>query len=744
MSAKEDKTEPKKRITTAKKVKWVIFGILGVMLLGAVIYIAPKAKAVWEMSREAAQLVKSSSISTFKDSKTTLVYDASGQELCKIKSTKDLYYIEYEQIPKTLVNAFIVMEDKSFRTHSGIDYKGIVRAAVTNQRSNEIVQGASTITQQLARNIFLTQEVTWQRKIEEMFIAWELEKKYTKEQILEFYLNNIYFGNGYYGVEAAAKGYFGKSAAELSLSEQAFIAAVPNNPTRYNPITNYDSTLKRRDLILSELYDADYIGSMDFYSAKAEAVTLNQPKETAVNNSVVTYVRHCATESLMSASGFSFRYNFNSQEDLESYQQLYDTYYTRSQQQLLSGGYTIYTSFDMQLQEELQQAVDDNLASYTTKSAEGVYEMQGAATCIDNTTGNVAAIVGSRSQDLGGLTLNRAYQSYRQPGSSIKPLSVYMPFLQLGNTPDTIVEDTPVEGGPANADGVFGGEMTVRDAVRWSKNTVAWKIYQSITPRTATGFLLQMGYKKIWHDRDLNAGALGGFTYGVTTEEMAGGFATLANEGIYRKATCIVKMEDAAGRCIVDETNRGVRVYETNACRMMTDILKTVVESGTGRAAALDNVIIAGKTGTTNSTKDAWFCGYSRYYTTAVWVGYDYPKEMQGNHATAIFRQFMESAHQNLLKQDFTSYALKPSQQPTTAATETTTGSETESEQETDSAPETEFQPETEAPAQQRTTAPNRKPAGTIPAPTSSPYQYGDIDATTVTDPDAVIQGGDW
>lgn len=730
----------------AKKVKWAILFIVLALLAAGGIYLAPKAASVWRMRRIAKAFVDSSTQSTFKETKTTLVYDKNGEELCQIKSSKELYYVTFDQIPKTLANAFVVMEDRDFYNHSGIDYKAIVRAALANQKSSEIVQGASTITQQLARNIFLTQEVTWERKIEEMFIAWDLEKKYSKEEILEFYLNNIYFGNGYYGVEAAARGYFSKSVSELTLSEQAFIASIPNNPSKYNPLTNFENTLKRRDLILEQMYDTDYITSMDFYTAKSEEVVLNQPQQEREDNSVVTYVRHCATESLMKSAGFSFRDNFDTQEEQDEYESLYDTYYTRCQQMLLSGGYTIYTSFDMELQEKLQRAVDENLSQYTELSDERVYKMQGAATCIDNVTGNVVAIVGSRSQDLTGYTLNRAYQSYRQSGSAIKPLSVYLPYLQLGNTADTIVTDEPIEGGPVNSDGAYWGDMTVRDAVKYSKNTVAWKIYQEITPRVGIGYLLKMDFKKVWYDKDYNAGALGGFTYGVTTEEMAGGYAAIANDGVYRKATCIQRIDGADGETVVDESSRGLRVYDVNASRMMTSILESVVEpDGTGAAGAVDNAVIAGKTGTTNSNRDMWFCGYSAYYTTAVWIGYDYPQEIHGyNSASAIFKQFMTEVHEDLPVQEITGYTSSMQQESQTEAqTDADAEKPQESSQESTAAP-----PEQVTnPGNQGTTGngqgqqPSSSGSSETPPTETSTYPPGEWDAPTQTDPDAPTQG---
>ena len=229
MAAKKKKNKKK------KMVKRVILGILAVLFIAGGIYAGPKAFAILRMSRIAKAFVDSSTASTFKESKTTLVYDTNGNELCKIKSSKDMYYVDFSDIPLTLDNAFVVMEDKDFYKHKGIDIKAIIRAVIANTENDEIVQGASTITQQLAKNIFLSQEVTWQRKVKEIFVATYIEKKYSKNEILEFYLNNIYFANGYYGVGAAARGYFDKEVNELSLAEQVFIAAIPNSPTRYNP-----------------------------------------------------------------------------------------------------------------------------------------------------------------------------------------------------------------------------------------------------------------------------------------------------------------------------------------------------------------------------------------------------------------------------------------------------------------------------------------------------------------------------
>ena len=504
----------------------------------------------------------------------------------------------------------------------------------------------------------------------------------------KFNVNSIkyYFSNGYYGIEAAARGYFGKSASELSVSQQAFIAAIPNNPTKYNPLTNYDATITRRNLILKELRDADYIDSMTYNTAIAEEITITGQKAANKNSSVETYARHCATEELMKYYGFTMRNNFDTEDEYNTYEELYQQYYSSCQQMLINGGYTIYTSIDPDIQASLQESIDNNLSSFKKVSDDGIYELQGAATCIDNSTGNVVAIVGSRSQDdIDGYTLNRAYQSYRQPGSCIKPVIVYVPYLQLGNNPDTIVNDERIDGGPSNADGTYSGQMTLRTAVSKSKNTVAWKIYRDdITPKAGIGFLLNMGFHKIWMDKSTNAAALGGFTYGVSTEEMAGAYATIVNDGEYRQPTCVEKILNTSGKAIVDTSKRSSRVYDTNSCRMMTDMLRTVVTSGTGVGAEPSNAIVAGKTGTTNSNKDAWFCGYSQYYTTAIWMGYDYPKTLSSVKTLAIFKDFMYDIHKDKKKVEFkTANGSYTKKNQTETETQSQTEEQTTTQQET-------------------------------------------------------------
>ena len=627
-------------------------------------YYGGYAKQVKDMQADAIYCVRQSSEETFRAAQTSVVYDKNGNTISTLKGEKDVYYLPYEEIPVDVCSAIVSIEDKKFFQHNGVDYKAILRAVKAMIENGEVTQGASTITQQLARNIFLTQDKNWQRKVEEMFIAIELEKKYSKTQILEYYLNNIYFGNGYYGIQAASIGYFNVNASELDLSQIAFLCAIPNNPTLYDPLTNMENTISRRDRILKNMLEDGKITENAYLLAKAEDITLNRP-EYAKNNYVETYTYNCAIRLLMEQQGFVFKTDFSSKDGKEAYNTTYERLYEECQKQLFTAGYRIYTSIDLELQEMLQQSIDEKLAEFTEVNEEGVYKLQGAAVCINNETGYVSAIVGGRSQDFDGYTLNRAYQSYRQPGSCIKPLIVYTPALERGYTPDSTVVDQKIEDGPANADGTYSGEMTLRSALAKSKNTVAWQLFEELTPKVGLSYLNAMNFAKIASEDERLTSALGGFTNGVSPVEMTAAYATLQNDGDYRCPTCIVKITDAEGNEIVSTTQEEKKVYKTTAARMVTDMMQTVMTEGTGRNLALRNMPSAGKTGTTNDNKDGWFAGYTRYYTTSVWVGYDMPEELPGlsgsSYPGEIWHSFMEKCHQGLTYAEFLPY-VEPSQ----------------------------------------------------------------------------------
>lgn len=649
----------KKKTKSQKIWGFLQFQMVLIMLVVAAIayyYVGGYAAKVKAMKTEAVHLVANSNADTFRQSQTSEAYDCNGELLSVLKGEKDVYYVEFDNIPIYVKQAIVSTEDKRFYKHKGIDYKGIMRAVWAMIQDGEVTQGGSTITQQLARTVFLSNERTWERKIEEMYIAVELEAKYSKDDILEFYLNNVYFANGYYGIEAASQGYFGMDVNHLSLSEMAYLCSIPNNPNLYNPVKNHDKTMKRRNRILKAMLEEQVISESSYKTALGESISIS-PSQKVKNDYLETYITYCATRTLMEMEGFKFQTSFDNDNEKKAYDKKYKELYESCNSKLFTGGYRIYTSLDAAAQKELQDAIDKELAEFTEKNDEGIYCLQGAAVCIDNATGMVRAIVGGRSQDTEGYTLNRAFQSFRQPGSSIKPLLVYTPALEKGYTADTTVVDEPIEGGPVNGDGVYSGAMSLRQAVAVSKNTVAWKIMEELTPEYGLSFLKAMEFSRL-DTRDENLPiSVGGFTNGVSPLEMAKGYATIANNGGYRNPTCIVKITNAQGDEIYSAKQDAIMVYKENACRQMTDMLQTVITSGTGRGYSLGQMPSAGKTGTTNDNKDGWFVGYTPYYTTSVWVGYDIPKEVPGlgggTYPGRIWHDFMEKIHEGLTPVSF-------------------------------------------------------------------------------------------
>lgn len=719
----EEKKEKKTKKKTKKKnrvVRRVVFCVLAVILAIGIAVSVKLGATLIQMKREAVELVSNASRDTFKASQTTLVYDANGELITKLKGEKDVYYLEYDEIPQQVIDAVISVEDSRFYEHNGIDLKGITRAVVSLIKNRgEIHEGASTITQQLAKLTFLTNEQTYTRKLQEMFIAMELEKVYSKEDILEFYLNNIYYSNGYYGIQAAAQGYFQKNASELSLSEIAYLCAIPNRPGWYDPYEHPENALDRRNKILKDMLEEEKITQAEYDEAVAEEIEVKEKQQTETHDYVETYVINCATKAIMKENGFEFQYTFKDDDERDAYQEEYDKQYATCRRTLYTEGYRIYTSINFDIQDQLQEAVDQTLSSYSEEK-DGIYAVQGAATCIDNSTGKVVAIVGGRSQDdIEGYTLNRAYQSARQPGSSLKPLLVYAPALERGYTPGSTVDDSPMSDSDPhkvkNSGDSYRGSISLRSAVMKSSNVATMRLYEELTPSTALSYLEKMQFSHLVDaDYQYYTTCLGGMTYGVTTEEMAGGFAALANEGEYRETTCIEEITDASGNLVTKASSSTTKVYSKNAANMMTDVLQSVVSGGTAQGMKIDGFDTAGKTGTTSDYRDGWFCGYTPYYTTAVWVGRDDNKVM-GNlrgstYPAYIWRSFMSSLHNDLdISDPMTLYGDGGSSndtggsnaETTTAAstTEQTTASteETTTEASTTEAPTTEA-PTTEAP----------------------------------------------
>ncbi len=634
------------------------------LLLGGVaawFFLGGYYRQIRALKEDALRIAKSSSEEDFMSEQTSEIYAADGTLISRLKGEKDSCYLTSEEIPEDVKTAIVSIEDKKFYEHDGVDKKAILRAFLAMIRNGEPTQGGSTITQQLARNIYLTMDKTWQRKMEEIFLSQELEKKYSKDQILEFYLNNIYFANGYYGIEAASQGYFSKSAKKLSLSEIAFLLAIPNNPSYYDPLTGKEHTLERRDRILDNMLEDGVIGTVSYQMALNEEILLHQTAPSK-NVYVETFAWNCATKALMERKGFLFRYDHTMNVETKAeYDQAYGDMYAVCQRDLYTGGYRVYTTLDLAQQSLLQASIDEGTAEFSEMNEEGVYALQASGVCIDNDTGMVTAIVGGRSQSLPGYTLNRAYQSFRQPGSAIKPLIVYTPALERGYEADTHVMDVKSEDGPSNSGDGYSGEILLRDAVAYSKNTVADQIFQEITPETGLDYLDEMQFTHIVEADVRPASALGGLTKGCSALEMTSGFACIENDGIFRDPTCVARIEDGDGNVLYESDREGKNVYRENAARKMTDILTSVMDYGTGRNLNLGEMPSAGKTGTTNDSKDGWFVGYTGYYTAGIWVGYDMPRTMDGlqgaTYPGRIWQDFMLKLHEGLQPREFLPYS---------------------------------------------------------------------------------------
>lgn len=658
-------------------VKVIVLLLLLTILIGGLFLYFKYGKDIFAMQDEAKALVQASTTETFRTSETSIAYNSKGKQIAVLKGDKDAYYLDIQSIPDYAKTAMIVTEDKKFYSHNGIDFKGIVRAFWALIKNNgEKTQGASTITQQLARGVFLNTDKTYERKIREIFIAMELEEKYNKDQILEFYLNTIYFANGYYGLEAASKGYFSKSCQELSLGQIAFLCAIPNNPTLYDPEKNFDNAVKRKNRILDQMLSDGKINQVEYDEAYNEEIKL-KIQQVKKRDYIQTFITYSATRALMKVNGFQFKNEFDTKEEEEIYDSEYNDEYATAQKMLLNNGYRIYTSIDLKKQKELQSAVNSNLSSFKEKGTNGMYEMQGSAVCIDNKTGRVVAVVGGRSQKTEGFSLNRAYQSFRQPGSSIKPLVVYTPTLERGSTASTTVHDYKFKDGPSNSSGRYYGYVSLRFAVEQSLNTVAWQLFQKLTPEVGLKYLLEMNFNRIVASDYYLPSSLGGLTYGVSALEMASAYAALENNGKYREPTCIVKILDSEGNIIVDDEVKEKKIYKTDAANSMVDIMKGVMVRGTAHGHSLSNgMVSAGKTGTTNDKKDGWFCGFTPYYTTAVWVGYDSPKTVNDLYGSTyplrIWEAYMNAVHAKLEPKDF---SFEGSNKPDTSSQKKSYGS---------------------------------------------------------------------
>lgn len=634
------KPKKKRKKPNWKKIKpflWIFLLIEIICICGIGLYFGIKtydkmSGDITETVEKTNQIIANMSEDDFNSRVPTTIYDKDGNVLKEIK-TVDYIYRTYEELNPEVFDALVAVEDNRFYEHDGLDLKGFTRAMYYTFVKHQ-TQGGSTITQQLAKNVYLTMEQTVWRKFSEAIIANELETRYTKHQILEFYVNNINYGNGCYSIESAANYYFGKNTTELSIAEIAFLTGIPNNPTVYNPLTNFDNANSRKEKVLNAMKREHMITETEYKEECNREIVLTV-SEKNIDNLITDYAQNYAinkaVESLMKYYGFEFKYDFNTEEERSTYFQTYSDEYKKYYSEILSGGYDIYTSIDTNIQNTLQSIVNSEMSRYTQINENtGIYMKQSSATIIDNRTGLVVGIVGGRTQDGVDNSYNRAYLGARQPGSTIKPLIVYTPAMELGYNANSTLNDSAISGGPSNAYSGYYGNVSLRFAVEQSINTTAYKLTQEIGIENSLNYLSKMNFKYLSSiDKQSQTIGLGGFTYGVTTVEMASAYSTLARNGQYIDATNVTKVYDRTSKTTIYENSyEKKKIYDDGAAYLMTDVLHSVITHGTGKPYQLNGVSAqAGKTGTTNNAKDLWFCGYTPNYSMAVWVGDDTPSE---------------------------------------------------------------------------------------------------------------------
>lgn len=652
--------------------------ILNVMLLlliiggiaGGILYarFLPMYEDACEQAYEKLSNLNENSFHMFSN---TIIYDKDGKKIGEIDSGS-YKYVKINKISPYIQYGYISTEDKKFMEHGGVDLQSILRAGISLVTNDgEIRQGGSTITQQVIKNNLLTQKQTFSRKLTEVLVAPALERKFTKADIMEFYCNSNYYGNRCYGVETASKFYFGCSAKDISLAQAAMLCGISNSPNNYNPIASMKLAKEKQTQVLNNMLAEGYITQKEYDKAKKEEITIvGLDAKASSENYMVSYAINCATLQLMRDNDFPFQYTFANQKEQETYNKKYSSEYRKRSAEIRAGGYKLYTSLDRKVQQKLQESVSQNLATFTEKNKKTKkYALQSAAMCIDNETQFVVAVVGGRTT---GDQYNRAFLSKRQPGSTIKPLLDYAPAIDNGViNGSTIYRDQKVywddtnkkSYSPSNSGGGYRGNVSIREALARSINTVAFQVYKDIGSDIALGYLDKMQFSSLsYADNTAPAVSLGGFTYGVSVDDMCRGYATLENNGKMSSRTCLLRIEHETNGTVYEAPEleeSETEVFSADTSFIMKDIMQGTFNEGygTGHSGYNDKQIYAGKTGTTSSNKDAWFCGFSPYYTTAVWIGYDTPRKMPGMYGNTyplrIWSSFMNSVHKNKETQNF-------------------------------------------------------------------------------------------
>ena len=720
------KQKTQNRLKNKKKRRgMLVFKVILLFLLLAVAVTGVGAAVVY--NRIISEAPQVSAIDITPAGNVTFIYDDEGEQIQQLNSAEgNRISVSIEEIPTDMQHAIVAIEDARFYEHNGVDYRGMLRAVVNAVTSGfRRMEGASTITQQLLKNNVFTDwmsESTWdsiKRKIQEQYLAVELEAYLTeqgedaKSVILENYLNTVNFGSGAYGIQMASQTYFGKDCKDLTLSECAVLAAIPQNPTRWNPRTNPEENAKRREVVLRYMAEQGWITAEEQQEALADDV-YSRIQETAVVDEDEPYsyfvdgliqqveehlIQRCGyTEEEAEKAVYSgglriystqdsdiqaimdeeFQKEENYPDDVQyelewalTVEHADGTQENYSREMLRSYFRESDASFDLLFasQDEAQSFVDQYKAVVLTPEDTIVAERvdftpqpQAAMTVIEQSTGQVKGIVGGRGEKTASLTLNRATDATRQPGSTFKILSTYGPALEEEEiTLATMIEDEPYEyadGTPlSNADDAYHGTVSVRTAITYSYNIPAVKVLTDLTPQTGYDYLTRLGFTTLDAQSDTYQPlALGGITNGVTNLELTAAYAAIANEGNYIEPSFYTRVTDKEGNVLLENTSEETRVFSESTAFLLTSAMESVMEEGTGTALQLEDMTAAGKTGTTTSYVDLVFAGYTPYYTSAVWAGYDtnmeVPEEGRTFHQT-LWTRVMNRIHENLPDQEF-------------------------------------------------------------------------------------------
>ncbi|MBS4198504.1 PBP1A family penicillin-binding protein [Bacillus sp. FJAT-49732] len=588
-----------------------------------------------------AYLASAANVESLKQglSQSTVIYDKDGDEASKISANR-IEGVSIDKVPAHLQNAIIAIEDHRFKEHKGFDVKGIMRAVFLNLKSGRISAGGSTITQQLTKVALLSPERTFKRKLEEVFLAVEIEKTFSKDEILEMYMNQVYFGSGAWGVQNASRKYFGKDVENITISEAAMLAGIINRPTALSPYQNYEGAINRRDVVLGQMEKYNMISEQQYKDAVAEKIVLNDKGGDPLKGKYPYYVDAVINEAI--------------------------NLYGYTQDELLTRGYKIYTEMDQNLQSSLEKVYQND--SLFPVSNDGTLAQSGAV-LLEPSSGGLRALVGGRGEHT-FRAYNRATQLTAQPGSVMKPLAVYTPALEAGYTLQAKLKDEAdlsFDGyQPKNYNHQYLGEVPMYEAVEESLNVPAVWLLNEIGLNKGIDSVQRFGLPLQEDDKYLSM-ALGGTKTGYSPKQMAEAYAVFANGGQRVQSHIITKIVGPTGNVEVEVKPKKTRVTDRKTTEQMTSMLLNVVESGTGRNAQINGYTIAGKTGSTQlpfkditeGTKDQWFVGYTPNLVGAVWLGYDitdrthYLKGKSGDTVVPIFRAIMSGALPNVEKMSF-------------------------------------------------------------------------------------------